>query len=205
MNNGAKLPMNNPQHVQPATTENSQHTADEASLEKPAEVGEPDSVVQAPQEQQIQQLLAQLAAYEQQQRELQLRMLAEKQNLQRRFDQDLEKAYQFSLEKFVKALLPILDSFEQAVALADRDNTAAMPMIEGIELTFKSLQDTLHKFKVEAVGACGTPFDPQWHQAMTLVDSEEFQPNHIVTVMQKGYSLQGRLLRPAMVTVARSQ
>lgn len=197
--------MNTPQHVQAATTENPQHTADEASLEIPNEVGGPDAVGPAPQEQQIQQLQAQLAAYEQQQRELQLRTLAEKQNLQRRFDQDLEKAHQFSLEKFVKALLPVLDSFEQAVALADRDNLAAMPMIEGIELTFKSLQDTLHKFKVEAVGERGTAFDPQWHQAMTLVDSEEYPPNHIVTVMQRGYSLQGRLLRPAMVTVVRSQ
>lgn len=196
--------MNNPQNVQPATTENPQPTA-KATPEIHTEVGQPEAVTEASLEQQIQQLQVQLAAYEQQQREQQLRMLAEKQNLQRRFDQDLEKAHQFSLEKFVKALLPVLDSFEQAVALADRDNLTAMPMIEGIELTFKSLQDTLHKFKVEAVGECGTPFDPMWHQAMTLVDSEGYPPNHIVTVMQKGYSLHGRLLRPAMVTVARPQ
>jgi molecular chaperone GrpE len=196
--------MNNPQNMQPAPTENPR-TATQEAHESHTEVGEPEAVAENSLEQQIKQLQAQVAIYEQQQRENQLRQLAEKQNLQRRFDQDLEKAHQFSLEKFVKALLPVLDSFEQAVALADRDNLAAMPMVEGIELTFKSLQDTLRKFKVEAVGECGTPFDPAWHQAMTLVDSEEYQPNHIVTVMQKGYSLHGRLLRPAMVTVARSQ
>jgi molecular chaperone GrpE len=196
--------MNNPHNAPTAETEMPQPVEAEAS-EIQAEVGQVAAAVEEEREQQLKQLQAQLATYEQQQREQQLRLLAEKQNLQRRFEQDLEKAHQFSLEKFVKALLPVLDSFEQAVALADRDNLSALPMIEGIELTFKSLQDTLHKFKVEAVGECGTPFDPQWHQAMMLVDSVEYLPNHIVTVMQRGYRLQGRLLRPAMVSVVRSQ
>lgn len=171
---------------------------------EPAIVGETSAGILDVRDLQLAQMTAKLAESEQQHKDLQLRHLAEKQNLQRRSEQAIDKAYKFSLEKLVRDLLPILDSLERAVALAERENDAALPMIEGLDLTLKSFNDTMHKFGIEAVGEPGIPFDPERHQAMTLVETELQPPNHIVTVMQKGYTLNGRLLRAAIVTVARA-
>lgn len=164
---------------------------------------------------QIKQLQTQIANLQnrlQQQQESQLRHLAEQQNLQRRAGQELEKAHRFSIEKFVKSLLPVVDSFEHAMALEKQ--LINLPtheklelldkLLEGIELTYHSLQETLNKQQVTAVGIPGEPFNPEQHEAMAVVDNAEMPTNHVVTVMQKGYQLHNRLLRPAMVTVSRS-
>jgi len=134
-----------------------------------------------------------------------LRAKAEMQNVRRRTELDIEKAHKFALEKFSGDLLPVLDNLERALELADKNNPELMAMIEGIELTLKSLQDVVHKYGIEIVGDVDVPFNPDVHQAMSLIESADNQPNHVMIVMQKGYMLNGRLLRPAMVAVSKTK
>ncbi len=133
-----------------------------------------------------------------------LRTAAEAQNVRRRAEQDVDKARKFALEKFSGALLDIVDNLERAMAAADRDNDKVKPLMEGIDLTYKSFIDTLAKFQVAQVDPAGEPFDPQFHQAMTMVPNPDLEPNTVMDVMAKGYTLNGRLLRPAMVVVSKA-
>jgi molecular chaperone GrpE len=131
-----------------------------------------------------------------------LRAQAEVQNARRRSEQDIEKARKFALEKFVNELLPVADNLERAIASGDKDDEGQKAILEGVELTHKSLIDTLKKFNVEAVDPEGAPFDPQLHQAMSMVPNPDVEPNTVLNVFQKGYTLNGRLVRPAMVVVS---
>lgn len=131
-----------------------------------------------------------------------LRAQAETQNVRRRAEQDVEKAHKFALEKFVNDLLPVADNLERAIGAANADDEAQKAVIEGVELTLKSLQETLKKYKVEPVDPEGEPFDPQLHQAMSMVPNPDVEPNTVLNVFQKGYTLNGRLVRPAMVVVS---
>jgi molecular chaperone GrpE len=131
-----------------------------------------------------------------------LRAQAEVQNARRRSEQDVEKARKFALEKFVNELLPVADNLERALAAGDKDDESQKAILEGVELTHKSLIDTLKKFNVEAVDPEGIPFDPQLHQAMSMVPNPDVEPNTVLNVFQKGYTLNGRLVRPAMVVVS---
>lgn len=133
-----------------------------------------------------------------------LRTAAEAQNVKRRAEQEVEKARKFALEKFSSGLLEVVDNLERAMSSADRDNEALAPILEGIDLTYKSFIDTLAKFQVEQIDPMGEPFDPQFHQAMTMVPNPDMEPNTVMDVMQKGYTLNGRLLRPAMVVVSKA-
>ncbi|MGO4998247.1 nucleotide exchange factor GrpE [Oceanisphaera sp. W20_SRM_FM3] len=132
-----------------------------------------------------------------------LRALAEMENLRRRAAQDVEKAQKFALEKFATDLLPVIDSLERALEHTDKENDGFKAVYEGVELTLKSLLDTVEKFGVLQIDPQGTPFDPNKHQAMSMVESAEVAPNSVVAVMMKGYELNGRVLRPAMVMVAK--
>jgi molecular chaperone GrpE len=131
-----------------------------------------------------------------------LRAQAETQNARRRAEQDIEKARKFALEKFVAELLPVADNLERAIASGNPEDEGQKIVLEGVALTHKSLLDTLKKFKVEAIDPHGEPFDPQLHQAMSMVPNPDVEPNTILTVFQKGYTLNGRLVRPAMVVVS---
>lgn len=136
-------------------------------------------------------------------REQVLRAHAEAQNARRRAEQEIEKALKFGQEKLANDLLPVVDNLERALDSMDAGNETLKPLIEGVQLTLKSLVDTLGKHKIEAINPLGEPFDPQLHQAMTMVDSPDAEPNSVINVFQKGYTLHGRLLRPAMVVVAK--
>jgi molecular chaperone GrpE len=136
-------------------------------------------------------------------REAALRAAAEAQNARRRADQDVEKARKFALERFAGDLLPVVDNLERAVDAAS-ETDAAQAIVEGVDLTLRSLLDVLGKFNVEQVNPVGEPFDPQLHQAMTIVPNPDMEPNTVMDVMQKGYTLNGRLLRPAMVVVSKA-
>ncbi|WP_147199321.1 nucleotide exchange factor GrpE [Pantoea sp. MBD-2R] len=138
-------------------------------------------------------------------REAQLRAQAEIENIRRRAELDVEKAHKFALEKFANELLPVVDSLERALEVADKDNAEQAAMIEGIDLTLKSLLGAVRKFGVEVVGDVNVPFNPEIHQAMSMIESEDVAPNHVLMVMQRGYTLNGRLLRPAMVAVAKAK
>ncbi|HET8706776.1 MAG TPA: nucleotide exchange factor GrpE [Pseudomonadales bacterium] len=132
-----------------------------------------------------------------------LRVRAEMQNIQRRAEQDVQKAHKYALEKFANELLPVVDNLERAVDAAG-DHEAANAIKEGVLLTLKIFHDTLKKFGVEAVNPVGEPFNPEMHQAMTMAPSNTAEPNSVLNVFQKGYTLNGRLLRPALVVVAKA-
>ena len=133
-----------------------------------------------------------------------LRAQAEAQNAQRRAEQDVEKARKFALESFTRELLPVVDNLERALESVPADSEEVKPFVEGVELTLKSLMDALGKFNIEPVDPQGEPFDPQLHQAMSMVENPEVEPNTVIAVMQKGYTLNSRLVRPAMVMVSKA-
>lgn len=151
----------------------------------------------------IAELEAQLVQVQQQERENVLRARADIENVRRRAEQDVEKAHKFALEKFSVELLPVIDNLERALASADKANPDLAPLIEGVELTLKSMLDTVRKFGVDVVEDTNVPFNPELHQAMTMLESPDHEANHVMMVMQKGYTLNGRLIRPAMVAVAK--
>ncbi|MET3715345.1 nucleotide exchange factor GrpE [Pseudomonas sp. PvP001] len=133
-----------------------------------------------------------------------LRVAADLQNVRRRADQDVEKAHKFALEKFAGDLLPVLDSLERGIELSSPDDESIRPMREGMELTLKMFQDTLKRYNLEAIDPHGQPFNAEHHQAMAMQESADVEPNSVLKVFQKGYQLNGRLLRPAMVVVSKA-
>ncbi|WP_339672041.1 nucleotide exchange factor GrpE [Dasania marina] len=155
----------------------------------------------------VDSLKAQLEASQQEladTKEQALRTVADAHNTQRRAEAEVDKARKFALEKFAGELLVVADNLERALEAADQGNESLRPLIEGVELTQKSLMAALEKFKVEQVDPNGEPFDPQVHQAMSMVENPDVEPNTVLHVMQKGYTLSGRLLRPAMVMVSKA-
>lgn len=132
-----------------------------------------------------------------------LRAKADADNIRRRAAIDVDKAKKFALEKFANELLPVIDNMERGLAHADKENEALQPLIEGIELTAKSLESALEKFGVKAVNPEGEMFNPELHQAMSMVENPDVAANTVIAVMQKGYELNGRLLRPAMVMISK--
>ena len=152
----------------------------------------------------LQQQLSAAEAAAQEEKDRALRIAAERENLRRRAAQDVEKAHKFALEKFTGELLPVIDSLERALELADRDNETLKPMMEGVELTLRAMLTTVGKFGVEQVNPMGDAFDPNRHQAISMVENGNVAPNSVIAVMQKGYELNGRVIRPAMVMVSKS-
>lgn len=158
-----------------------------------------------PRDERIAELEAQLKEVQQRERDSLLRAKAEVENIRRRTELDIEKAHKFALEKFSGELLPVIDNLERALDLADKSNSELAGLIEGVELTLKSLLDAVRKFGMEVISDIHVPFNPEQHQAMTMMESDELEPNHVMMVMQKGYMLNGRLLRPAMVAVSKAK
>ena len=132
-----------------------------------------------------------------------LRTQAEMQNVRRRAEMDVEKAHKFALEKFTNELLPVVDSLERAIEASNSDDEAVKALREGVEMTLSMFISGLGKFQVEQHNPIGEAFDPALHQAMTMVPNPEVPATNVMDVMQKGYSLNGRLIRPAMVVVSK--
>ncbi len=130
-----------------------------------------------------------------------VRALAELDNIRRRAERDVAHAHRYSLEKFGEALLPVVDSLEQALQLADKEDDASMK--EGLELTMKLFVDVLDKFGMKQLDPMGDVFDPQQHEAMAMQESAEVAPNTVMMVFQKGYKLNDRVIRAARVMVAK--
>jgi molecular chaperone GrpE len=133
-----------------------------------------------------------------------LRARADMENARRRAEQEVDKARKFALERFAGELLPVLDNLERAMQGADAENEAIKPVVEGVDLTLKSFINVVEKFGMVIVDPQGDAFNPELHQAMSMQETAEFAPNTVMAVMQKGYTLNGRLLRPAMVMVSRA-
>ncbi len=152
----------------------------------------------------LEKALADAEAKIKEQQEGVLRARADMENARRRAETEVEKARKFALERFAGELLPVVDNLERAIDVADSDNDVVKPLLEGVEMTLKSFVGTLEKFELKQVNPQGETFDPELHQAMSMQESAEFAPNTVMAVMQKGYVLNGRLLRPAMVMVSRA-
>jgi len=148
----------------------------------------------------LQQSKAQLA----EQHDLMLRIKAEADNIRRRASMDVEKAHKFALEKFAGDLLPVVDNLERALTFINREDEAQKSLAVGVDLTLKSLLDTLAKNGVLQIDPQGEPFSADKHQAMSLIPNPDLPANTVVFVMQKGYELNNRLLRPAMVGVSKA-
>ncbi len=151
----------------------------------------------------LQAQLAEAEAKAQENLEKAVRAQAELENVRRRGQRDLENAHKYGLEKFLQDLLPIQDSLEMGVEAAKQESADVNKLIEGSELILKMLADLMDKNGIESIHPLGEPFDPEHHQAMSLLESHEHEPNTVMTVMQKGYKLNDRLVRPAMVTVSK--
>ncbi|HBL4905963.1 nucleotide exchange factor GrpE [Enterobacter hormaechei] len=171
------------------------------------EAVEPDTSAEQvdPRDEKIANLEVQLVEAQNRERDGVLRIKAEMENLRRRTELDVEKAHKFALEKFVNELLPVIDSLDRALEVADKANPDNAAMIEGIELTLKSMLDVVRKFGVEVIADTDVPLDPNVHQAIAMVESEDVAAGNVLGVMQKGYTLNGRTIRAAMVTVAKAK
>lgn len=133
-----------------------------------------------------------------------MRTAAEMENLKRRVQKDLDDERKYGLAKFAKELLSVIDSLELGLQAATSDSPEVIKLREGSELTIKQFEAVFAKFNIEAINPVGQPFNPELHQAMVMQPSETAEPNSVLTVFQKGYVLNGRLLRPAMVVVAKA-
>ena len=149
------------------------------------------------------QLKTQIEEATNKEQDILLRSRAEIENLRRRTEQDVEKAHKFALEKFSKDILNTIDNLERALATpANKEDESVKALFDGVELTLKELVSTVGRFGVEAVGVVGEAFNPDLHQAISMQPAEGFESNKISVVLQKGYTLNGRVIRPAMVMVA---
>ena len=152
----------------------------------------------------LENALAQVAEFKDQT----LRAKAETENMRKRVSRDIEKAHKFALEKFTTNLLPVVDSLEKAVenfdALRSDEEASQLKAIEeGVSLALKMFLETLERSGIKQVDPEGEPFDPQLHEAMGMLENTDVEPGSVITVLQKGYTLNDRLVRAAMVMVSK--
>lgn len=168
--------------------------------------GQPEAVQtdEQKQDENLEELLEQAQAELAEAKDQVLRTQAEMQNVRRRAEQDVEKARKFALERFSKDLLPVLDNLERAIDSADQENEQLKPLREGVELTQKNFLEVLARFNLERLDPVGEPFDPQMHEAISMVPAPDAEPNTVINVAQKGYALNGRVIRAAMVVVSQA-
>jgi molecular chaperone GrpE len=183
-----------PQDAQPTT----ETAADQQSVETETVQASAQYVAE------LEQKLEQATQAASDEKDRALRAVAEMENIRRRSAIDVEKAHKFALEKFASELLPVLDNLERTLQLADRENDAMKTLVEGVELTLKSMVNSVSKFGIESIDPQGQLFDPNQHQAMSMVENADVPANTVLAVMQKGYQLHGRVIRPAMVMVSKA-
>lgn len=160
-----------------------------------------------PAEDEIEALRVQLAAAEQKAAEnwdKALRAAAELENVRRRVERESASLQKYALERILGELIPVADSLDLALKAVAAESAETRAHLEGLALTHRQLWTTLERYGVSLVDPQGQPFNPELHEAVSMVESAEVAPNHVLSVMQKGYKLHDRLLRPAMVVVARA-
>ena len=131
-----------------------------------------------------------------------LRSTAEVENIRRRSERDLANAHKYALDNFAQELLPVLDSLEMGVSAASESGADVEKLREGSEMTLKMAIGVVEKFGIQQIDPQGEKFNPELHQAMSTQPTDEMEPNMVVTVYQKGYTLNERLIRPALVVVS---
>jgi len=187
--------------------QNPEETTAEAPVNEPDaealdETEAPETAAEPTPEQALEAALEEVAKF----RDAALRAEAEMQNMQRRTARDVENAHKFGIEKFLQNLLPVVDSLEKAIESAEQaaGGEAENAIAEGVRLCHKLLIDVMAKENVEVIDPMGEPFDPNEHQAMSMVENPDMEPNSVFAVVQKGYKLNGRLVRAAMVMVTKA-
>ena len=200
-NNDENTAANDEPQTSPAG-DNGEAKLDEVNAEIEAELMDEMDAEAAEQEQQseTQQLRADVATANDQV----LRVQAEMQNVRRRAERDVENAHKYALDKFAADLLPVVDNLERALAAIDSADEGQKAVAEGLELTLKSFMEVLVRYKIEAIDPAGQPFDAELHQAVSMVPNPDLEHNTVMDVFQKGYTLNGRLVRPAMVVVSQA-
>jgi len=188
-----------PEETVDVTPESTEENADDAGDETTQQSAGEDTDIDDLVKEAVEAALAE-------QKDTVLRAQAEVQNMRRRCEADVEKAHKFALEKFSTELLTVIDNLERALESApdtEADNIRAIR--EGVELTLKGFLETCEKFNIRQMDPEGEPFDPQMHQAMSIVPNPDVEPNTVVAVVQKGYLLNDRVIRPAMVMVSKAE
>ena len=176
-----------PEEVVEDAQDDAQTETPEAEVEATDEAADPEAV------------LAEVQAKADENWERYVRAVAETENVRKRATRDVENAHKFALERFGKELLSVRDTLEMGIAA---DGASVESLIEGSNATLKLLGTTMERFGIVEVFPEGEPFDPEFHEAISMQPSDDVEPGSVVTVVQKGYTLNGRLLRPAMVIVA---
>ncbi len=133
-----------------------------------------------------------------------LRARAEMDNLRRRTERELENAHKYALERFAQELLAVRDSLEMGLSAAQAENADVASIVEGTELTYKMLVAAMEKFAIKDIDPLDEPFNPEHHQAISMLEAPDKAANTVINVMQKGYTLNDRLIRPAMVVVSKA-
>lgn len=154
-------------------------------------------------EEELAQLRDELAQTRKALSEADLRAQAEIQNMRRRMEREVANAHKFAVEKFAGDIISVADSLERGLAALNAEDEAQAPARQGIELTLKLLLDVFGRFNIEQINPPGQAFNPDLHEAMAMVPSPDAEPNSVIEVLEKGYALNGRLLRPARVVVAK--
>lgn len=167
------------------------------------EVAEGEVVTEYAEEDHI-QLLEDARSKADQHWDLYLRTQADLENQKRRAERDVQNAHKFGLEKFVNELLPVMDSMEMGMAAANTEENAVKPLLEGMDLTLKMFQSVMEKMGITVVNPENETFNPEFHQAMSMQETADMAPNTVMAVMQKGYIMNERLVRPAMVVVSKA-
>jgi molecular chaperone GrpE len=181
--------------------QSAEEEAVEATAEEQAQAGDEGDAG----EEDIAGLKERLEQAEKKLAEADARAQAEIRNVRKRAEKDVEAAHKYALEKFANDLLKVADSLERALATLDPDEEALQPAREGTELTLKALLDVFREHNIEQINPEGEAFNPEWHEAMTMVARDDMEPNRVVDVLEKGYTLNGRLLRPARVVVSKAE
>ncbi len=181
-----------PRTVLESEVENEEQAASETGVQ---DENQPESI-------DLSQKIEDLQAKVDENYQIALRAKAETENVRRRSERDVSSARKYALERFVTDLIPVMDSLEQGMNIPI-EGAEAEGMREGLELTMKLLVDAMSKHGVERLDPQGHPFNPEHHEAMSMLESQEVEANHVLQVFQKGYLLHGRTVRPARVIVAR--
>ena len=199
------------QEKDPKNAEPQVETAEEQQAAKEAEAAQADAGQAEPSaqeehsvEEKLAEADAELAKVKKALSEADIRAQAEIQNVRKRAERDVQHARKFALEKFAGDLLSVADNLERGLAALDADDDALQGAREGIELTLKSLLDAFAKYNLEQISPSDEPFNPELHEAMTMVPVPNVEPNTVIDVLEKGYQLNGRLIRPARVVVSKA-
>jgi len=183
-------------------TKNNDDVFDEFDDDQDPDSAELPREVEMPSQEDLMARVSELEAQLLDQKDKMIRTHAEMENTRRRAKLDVQEAHNFGLKKFANALLPVIDTLERSLEIQTDDNELAQSIHKGVEMTLGIFMSTMGKFEIEIVNPVGDTFNPDFHEAVQTLEDPEEASGNVLKVLQKGYTLNGRLLRPAMVVIA---